>query len=94
MIVTYDPDVDAAYIQLAAEILTGGVAKTYPCDPREIGGMINLDFDSEREISRCRDNGRQPVATTRNSTQAYRRADLIKVRKGVGVAAQGAPSKG
>lgn len=45
MIVTYDPDVDAAYIQLAAEILTGGVAKTYPCDPREIGGMINLDFD-------------------------------------------------
>lgn len=66
MIVTYDPDVDAAYIQLAAEILTGGVAKTYPCDPREIGGMINLDFDSEREISRCRDNGRQPVATTRN----------------------------
>ena len=45
MIVTYDPDVDAAYIQLAAEILTGGVAKTYPCDPREIGGIINLDFD-------------------------------------------------
>jgi uncharacterized protein YuzE len=45
MIVTYDPDVDAAYIQLAAEILTGGVAKTYPCDPREIGGVINLDFD-------------------------------------------------
>ena len=43
---TYDPDVDAAYLQFADEILRGGVAKTYCCDPGEVGGMINLDFDT------------------------------------------------
>lgn len=42
----YDADADAAYIQLAHEIGAGGVAKTYPCDPLEVGGMINLDFDA------------------------------------------------
>lgn len=45
MRVTYDAAVDAAYIQLVDEIGAGGVAKTYPCDPVEAGGMINLDFD-------------------------------------------------
>lgn len=46
MKVTYDESVDAAYIQLADDIGTGGVAQTYACDPDEIGGMINLDFDA------------------------------------------------
>jgi uncharacterized protein YuzE len=46
MHVTFDPAANAAYIQLVEEIGPGGVAKTYPCDPREVGGMINLDFDS------------------------------------------------
>ena len=46
MRVTYDASVDAAYIQLVDDIGAGGVANTYPCDPREVGGMINLDFDS------------------------------------------------
>jgi uncharacterized protein YuzE len=41
----YDAEADAAYIQLASEIGAGGVAKTYMCDPHEVGGMINLDFD-------------------------------------------------
>jgi uncharacterized protein YuzE len=46
MRVTYDPSVDAAYMQLVDEIAAGGVAHTYPCDPREVGGTINLDFDA------------------------------------------------
>ena len=50
MRVTYDPDADAAYIQLASEIAAGGVAKTHPCDPSEVGGMINLDFDSDGRL--------------------------------------------
>ena len=46
----YDPEADAAYIQLAGEIGAGGVAKTYPCDPLEVGGMINLDFDADGRL--------------------------------------------
>lgn len=45
MKLTYDDSVDAAYIQLVDELGAGGVANTYPCDPAEVGGMINLDFD-------------------------------------------------
>lgn len=44
--VKYSHGADAAYIQLVDEIGAGGVARTYPCDPVEAGGMINLDFDS------------------------------------------------
>lgn len=43
--IRYDAVADAAYIQLAPEIRAGGVAKTYMCDPLEVGGMIHLDFD-------------------------------------------------
>jgi uncharacterized protein YuzE len=50
MIVAYDPDADAAYLRLAAEIVAGSVAKTYPCDSREIGGTINLDFDMKGRL--------------------------------------------
>lgn len=46
MRIEYDPSADAAYIQLVEAIGAGGVAKTYPCDPREVGGMINIDFDA------------------------------------------------
>ncbi len=46
MRITYDKSVDAAYIYLK-DILPGGVAKTYQCDPGEINGMINLDFDKD-----------------------------------------------
>jgi uncharacterized protein YuzE len=48
--ITFDPTADAAYIYLVDEIAPGGVAKTYPCDPREVGGMINLDFDSDGRL--------------------------------------------
>jgi len=50
MRVTYDADVDAAYIYFVGEIPAGGVARTVPVDPREIDGMINLDFDVEGRL--------------------------------------------
>ncbi len=54
MRVTYDPQVDAAYIYLVDEILIGGVHDTYPCDPRPapdgVDGMINLDFDYDDRL--------------------------------------------
>lgn len=50
MRLTYDPEADAAYIYLADEIAAGGVARTYPCDPTEVGGMVNLDFDAEGRL--------------------------------------------
>jgi uncharacterized protein YuzE len=46
MKITYDKNTDAAYIYLT-EISAGGVKKTYPCDPAEVKGMINLDFNPE-----------------------------------------------
>jgi len=48
--VTYDPSVDAAYIYLADKIAAGGVAKTYPCDPMEVRGHINVDFDADGRL--------------------------------------------
>jgi len=46
MRVTHDPTVDAAYIYLEDSIAPGAVMKTYCCDPAEVNGQINLDFDS------------------------------------------------
>lgn len=50
MRVTYDAAVDAAYVSLVDEITAGGVARTVPVDPREIDGMIHLDFDAEGRL--------------------------------------------
>jgi uncharacterized protein YuzE len=45
MRITYDPIADAAYIYLV-RIPPGGVAETYPGDPRDkLSYGINLDFD-------------------------------------------------
>ncbi len=44
MKITYDPLADAAYIYLTPAI--NQVDRTYACDPREVGGQINLDFDA------------------------------------------------
>lgn len=49
MKITYDSEADAAYIYLAP-IEPGGVAKTYACDPGEVGGTINLDFDADGRL--------------------------------------------
>ena len=32
------------------DIPPGGVKHTYPCDPQEVKGMINLDFDEEGRL--------------------------------------------
>lgn len=52
MKITYDQEADAAYIYLKsdAEKVGAWVSKTYPCDPEEVGGMINLDFDAEGRL--------------------------------------------
>lgn len=47
---TYDAVADAAYLYIAEEIPPGAVAKTYCCDPGEVGGMINLDFDNSGKL--------------------------------------------
>jgi uncharacterized protein YuzE len=50
MKVTYDKSVDAAYIYLTDAIGAGGIARTYSCDPIEVNGQINLDFDHEGRL--------------------------------------------
>ena len=50
MNVTHDLEADAAYIQIAHLIAARGVATAVPVDPVEVGGMINLDFDSEGHL--------------------------------------------
>jgi uncharacterized protein YuzE len=50
MKIRYDRSADAAYIEIAGEIGIGGVARTYLCDPREVEGMINLDFDADGRL--------------------------------------------
>lgn len=45
MRITYDSSIDAAYIYFADSIECGQVEKTFPCDPQEVNGEINLDFD-------------------------------------------------
>lgn len=44
MKITYEKKIDAAYIYIT-NITPGEVKKTYLCDPIEINGIINLDFD-------------------------------------------------
>jgi len=50
MRIRYDSKADAAYIEIASEIGLGGVASTYMCDPGEVQGMINLDFDADGRL--------------------------------------------
>lgn len=45
MKVQYDSTADAAYIYLDPAHEGIRVAKTVPCDPREVGFEINLDLD-------------------------------------------------
>ena len=46
MRVIYDASVDAAYIYLTDEIEPGAVQQTFPCEPENIRGSVNLDFDA------------------------------------------------
>lgn len=47
---TYDRSVNAAYIYLADGIGAGEVRRTYPCDPGEVNGQINLDFAKDGRL--------------------------------------------
>ncbi len=47
--ITYDKKADAAYIYFS-EFPAEKVARTYPCDPNEVDGMINLDFDENNKF--------------------------------------------
>jgi uncharacterized protein YuzE len=40
--VAYDRKADAAYIRLRGSAGKGAVAFTYPCDPAEVNGQIEL----------------------------------------------------
>ncbi|MGI5419256.1 DUF2283 domain-containing protein [Actinomadura luteofluorescens] len=51
--VTYDQQADAAYVYLVDPAQAGEpgvVAYTYPCDPIDVEGVINLDFDKEGRV--------------------------------------------
>jgi uncharacterized protein YuzE len=50
MKISYDPEANAAYIQIADVVGAGDVDFTYGCDPSEVGGMIHLDFDSHGRL--------------------------------------------
>jgi uncharacterized protein YuzE len=43
--IEYDKSVDAAYINLIPA-QPGAATRTYACDPEEVGGQIQLDFDA------------------------------------------------
>ncbi|MEV6954650.1 DUF2283 domain-containing protein [Streptomyces sp. NPDC051183] len=43
--ITYDEGANAAYLYFTEPHARPRVARMYPCDPVEVGGMINLDFD-------------------------------------------------
>ncbi|SCD77839.1 Uncharacterized protein YuzE [Streptomyces sp. DvalAA-14] len=43
--VTYDKTANAAYIYLTDPQVSVRSAHTHPCDPIDVDGMINLDFD-------------------------------------------------
>ena len=48
--VTYDTTADAAYIYLIDPQARAKSARMYPCDPVDVGGMINLDFDEQGSL--------------------------------------------
>ncbi len=52
MKITYDKTADSAYIYLIPDqaIKSGWVKKTYSCDPNEVSGMINLDFNNDGQL--------------------------------------------
>jgi uncharacterized protein YuzE len=41
----YDKSANSLYIYIKQIIENGEVKQTYPCNPKEVGGEINLDFD-------------------------------------------------
>ncbi|SCY81376.1 DUF2283 domain-containing protein [Rhizobium sp. NFACC06-2] len=50
MKISYDASVDAAYIKLRNEDDIAPFGFTYSCDPDDVDGQINLDFDAEGRL--------------------------------------------
>jgi uncharacterized protein YuzE len=50
MRVSYDAEIDAAYIYLVDAPLPGSAVTTLSLDPREINGEVNIDLDLEGRI--------------------------------------------
>lgn len=48
--VAYDGRANAAYIYFTDPQADQTVARMYACDPFEVGGMINLDFDEDGRV--------------------------------------------
>ncbi|MEV7443946.1 DUF2283 domain-containing protein [Streptomyces sp. NPDC091204] len=48
--VTYDKTVNAAYVYFTDPQARVKAAHMYPCDPVQVGGMINLDFDEDGRL--------------------------------------------
>ncbi|MFF0887127.1 DUF2283 domain-containing protein [Streptomyces sp. NPDC003456] len=48
--VTYDKTVNAAYIYFTDPQVNVRSARMYPCDPINVDGMINLDFDEQGRL--------------------------------------------
>ncbi|MYW15360.1 DUF2283 domain-containing protein [Streptomyces sp. SID2955] len=48
--VTYDKTADAAYVYLTEPQASVRSARMYPCDPVDVDGMINLDFDEQGRL--------------------------------------------
>ncbi|MEV6948859.1 DUF2283 domain-containing protein [Streptomyces sp. NPDC051172] len=48
--VTYDKTGDAAYVYFERPQARAQSTRMYPCDPVEVGGMINLDFDEQGRL--------------------------------------------
>jgi uncharacterized protein YuzE len=47
--INYDKNADAAYIYFT-EFPVEIIEKTYSCDPHEVSGMINLDFNAGKLV--------------------------------------------
>ncbi len=50
MKIRYDSSVDAVYLSLVGDNDRPSQAFTYACDPKEVGGQIHLDFDTEGRL--------------------------------------------
>ncbi|MFE7393509.1 DUF2283 domain-containing protein [Streptomyces sp. NPDC057582] len=48
--VTYDKTENAAYVYLTDPQVRTKSSRMYPCDPVEVGGVINLDFDEQGRL--------------------------------------------
>jgi len=51
MKVSYDPSVDAAYIDLADQSEPASFGFSYTCDTVGVGGQINLNFDATGRLT-------------------------------------------